>query len=216
MSKKTVIGFVQALTLFAFASAAQAVIIGFEGIAPAGGQTTETNSDNVFSGFNVRVPHGHYVDSAQGNPIRPSNGTDWLLHDHATGLSPNTPVTITRSGGGAFDFLSIDVSEWENTFTLGKTLTLTGFFQGGGSIISAIATDNVFGFETINVAGFTNLSSLDIIGSSATLGSCTGFSVCGSLAYDNVVVNAAAPEPSTLALMGLVIAGLGFRSRRAA
>ena len=194
---------------------ASAVVIDFEGIAPAGGQTTESGATRTFNGYDVVTQHGHYVDSAQGAATRPSNGTDWLLHDHADGLSPNTPVVITRSGGGAFDALGLDVSEWDNRFALGQTLTATGFFSGGGSIVANIVTDQVFGFETVALTGFTNLTTLWLIGSSANTGPCSGFTVCGSLAYDNIVVrDVVVPAPATAFMLGLSLLGLGAARRR--
>ncbi len=202
-----------AVAVFAFAGSANAVVIGFEGIATAGFQTTELNSTRTFSGFDVLVPHGHYQGRPFLQPPRPDSGSDWLLHDHATNLSPNQPVEITVSGGGVFNFTSIRASEWENTFALGQTMTLTGHFSGGGTIVANLVTDNAFGFETFVVAGFIGITQLDIIGSSATQGSCGGFAVCGSLGYDDIVVNAI-PLPPALLLYGTGLTVLGFMMRR--
>lgn len=209
-------GIAFATLILVAAQPASAFVIDFEDVAPASGQTTETNSTNVFGGFDVFVPHGHYMDS--NHPLvtggtRPDSGTDWLLHDHADGLAPNQPVVITMTGGGVFSVFSIDVSEWDSAFTLGQTLTATGHFQGGGTIVVNFVTDEAFGFETFNFLGFTNLIQLDLIGTSASLGPCTSFAVCGSLGYDNVVV-AAVAEPATFGLLLAGLAGLGFMRRR--
>ena len=202
-----------ACLLTAFSTQALAITIDFEGIAPGGSITTETNSTNTFNGFDVFVPHGHYVDSAAGGFA--SNGTDWLSHDHF-GAAANQPVIITESSGAAFDLVSVDASEWIANLGLGNTLTVTGYFQGGGTIVANFVTDLVFGFETFTFSNaWSNLIQIDLIGSSSNQGNCAGFTVCGSLGYDNVVVNLTdVPEPGTLALLGIGLAGLGFAARR--
>lgn len=180
---------------------AYAAVIDFEGIAAPGTQTTDDGTNRVFSGFNVFTPHGHYQDSAFNPGDRPTNGTDWLLHDHFDATA-NQPVVITVVGGGVFSLRSVDASEWENTFPLGQTLTITGHVQGGGTIIANLITDNVFGFQPFSFGNaWTNLTQVDLIGSNAfPFGSCSSATVCGSLGYDNVIVEAI-PEPTTLSLL---------------
>ena len=203
------------VAVLSFGRTTEAVTIDFEGIAPAGSQTTETNSTNTFNGFDVFVAHGHYVDSGQAIANRPSNGTDWLLHDHFPGGGSNEPVVVTRNGGGTFSVLSIDASEWESDFARPQTLTLTGHFNGGGTIVLDLRTDLLFGFQTFDLTGlgFTNLVQFDIFDSNADTGSCAGFTECGSLGYDNVVVSAV-PEPGTMALVAIGLGLLGLVRRR--
>ena len=88
-------------------------------------------------------------------------------------------------------------------------MTLTGRLFGGGTTVADPLTDNVFGFETFVVAGFTNLVQLDIIGSGSNLESCAGFAVCGSLGYDNIVASVV-PLPPALLLFGTGLTALGF------
>ena len=193
---------------FVFAGSANAALIDFEGIAAVNDQTTETGTTNTFNGFDVFVPHGHYQGLGFSLLVpRPSSDSDWLLHDD------NQPVEITVSSGGIFSVTSIDASEWENTFGGGHMLTLTGHFSGGGTIVADFMTDNVFGFETFFVAGFTNLIQLDIIGSTTTSGSCEGAAGCGSLGYDNIVASVV-PLPPALLLFGTGLTVLGFMMRR--
>ena len=138
------------------------------------------HSTTTFSGFDVFVGHGHYIDSTFVGFA--SNGTDWLMHDHYDLEAPNVPVTITRSGGGTFTFSSIDSSEWvQNLGVGGHTLTLTGHVQGGGVLVANFLTDNVFGFQTFSVGAWVNLVSLDIIGSSSNQGNCAGRAPCAAL-----------------------------------
>lgn len=217
MTTRRLIPTLAVVGVLASAGAAQAVIIDFEGVAAPGTQTTETNSTNTFNGFDVFVAHGHYQDSAFNPGNRPANGTDWLLHDHFPGGGSNQPVVITQNGGGVFSMLSIDASEWENAFVRPQTLTLTGHFDGGGQIVLDLLTDDVFGFQTFDLSGlgFTNLVQFDIFDSNATTGSCSGFSECGSLGYDNVVVSpGVVPEPGTVALLATGLGLLGLVRRR--
>ncbi|MFQ5765253.1 MAG: hypothetical protein ACE5GT_10000 [Rhodospirillales bacterium] len=209
----TLVAFCVMVVGFAFAGSANAALIGFEGIAAANTQTTETNSTNTFNGFDVFVPHGHYqgLGFLQPDPS-PSSGSDWLLHDHATGFAPNEPVEITVSGGGIFAVTSIDASEWDIAFGGGHTLTLTGHLSGGGTTMANFTTDDAFGFETFVVAGlagFDNLVQLDIIGNSSNLGPCVDLAVCGSLGYDNIVASVV-PLPPALLLFGTGLSALGF------
>ncbi len=214
----TLVTFCVMVVGLAFAGSANAALIGFEGIAAANMETIETNSTNTFNGFDVFVPHGHYegLGFLQPNPS-PSSGSDWLLHDYSLGFAADQPVEITVSGGGIFSVTSIDASEWDIDFGGGNTLTLTGHLSGGGMTVANFVTDNVFGFETFVVAGFTNLVQLDIIGSSSDLGLCAPpFAVCGSLGYDNIVASIV-PLPPALLLFGTGLAALGFmRWRRKA
>jgi len=71
------------------------------------------------------------------------------MHDHSDGNSPNQPVEIMISGGGLFNLYSLDISEWDSSFPLGQTLTVTGHLFGGGTVVTNINTDNIFGFDTI-------------------------------------------------------------------
>ncbi len=191
------------------AGASSAALIDFEGVATPNSQTTEESTNRVFSGFNVFVPHGHYQGVGFIPAERPSNGTDWLLHDHFSATF-GMPVVVTQVGGAAFSVQSIDASEWRNDFSLGQTLTLTGHLSGGGTIVQEFVTDDLFGFETFFLVGFGDIVQLDILGSSNN-------STFGTLGYDNIVVNGAVigvPEPMSLGLVAVALLGLGAARRR--
>lgn len=192
-----------------------AAVIHFEGVVAPNTQNTDDGTNRVFSGFNVFLPHGHYqgVGFLQPTP-RPSSGSDWLLHDHFSGTF-GQPWVLTQVGGAPFSIQSFQASEWDNSFTRGNVVTVTGALNGGGTISTTFTTDATFGFQTFTFGpGWNNLLSVSFV----DLNPDTGF---GKIGYDNVVVNAdpvVVPEPTSLSLFVLGSLGLATvwaRRRRA-
>ncbi|MPY72128.1 MAG: PEP-CTERM sorting domain-containing protein [Alphaproteobacteria bacterium] len=187
------------------AAPAGAAVIDMEGIAPAGSNSTENNSTQTFDGFNVFINHGHYWDSAQSGvgTFRPDNGTDFLLHDH------NTAVVVTKVGGGGFSIQSFDATFWDSSHNASGTspiISVIGLLNGGGSIGTSFAIDNVHAFETLMFgAGWDDVTQVSFV------------NVSGAMAYDNIVVDApaaAVPAPAALAAFGFGLAGMAALRRR--
>ncbi|HZV65688.1 MAG TPA: PEP-CTERM sorting domain-containing protein, partial [Telluria sp.] len=132
------------------------------------------------------------------------NGTDYFM-------AYNT-FTISSATAAPFKVNSLDLARW-NDYGNVTQATLTGYKVGGGTVTQVVNlnTGSNAGkqtgndFNTFVLSGFDNLSALTI--------SHDGYDY---LAMDNLVVNATTvPEPSSLALFGLAVAGCAFMRRRA-
>lgn len=117
-----------------------------------------------------------------------------------------TTTTMTRIGGGNFDFTSIDLAD---VYNLGSSVTLqfTFNYAAGGFASQSVTLDNSPGLQTFafNQSG---LSSVDWV----TTGGANGWNQ-----FDNVVVDAntaPVPEPETYAMMMAGIGVLGAVARR--
>ena len=119
-------------------------------------------------------------------------------------------VTLTKVGGGVFDFNSVDLTDIYNNYDgqLGGDVLFT-FFDGLNTTNQTVTIDALPGFQTFtfNRTGLVSLTFQAV--------------TTNEVQTDNFVLNAAAaavPEPATWALMlgGFGLAGAGLRRRRAA
>lgn len=137
------------------------------------------------------------------NPGCPSNGTTAFYAFNESG------ITIELAGGGLFSLASLDAAGTFTQMDRPLTLMLTGIGTGGTVTTTIFATpEDAETFTTYLLDGFTNLSSLTIMGGP----------VYPEFSIDNLVVTAAAvPEPASWALMigGLGVMGGAVRRRRA-
>ena len=196
---------ITAVALGLAATSSHAVIIDFN---------TGTAFPYSEEGFTVTTSSSGVVNFGGCAPACANNGTRNVFIG-ASGAS----VAISAVGGGVFSLLGFDIGELFQGMpaTWSSNIQVTGFLSGGGTFVSSFFLDGVHDgsggavdMQAFSPAGFANLTS-------ATFASLSG----GGFTLDNVNVVAGAttnvPEPGTLALLGLGLAGLlSARRRRAA
>ncbi len=181
-----------ALTLIPIKPAQAASLIDFEGLPQSGacGRSFKSISTN---GFDFTTGHSHIC-----NPSRVDlafNGTDWFAHDSTS------VITMTEASNSLFNFNSFDLAE----VFIGQgslSLTVTGFFSGGGSVSQVFVTDGIndgggslTDFETFALnSSFSNLTSVTFSGVNYGL--------------DNLVVNESVSVPETTNIAFLVLGTL--------
>ncbi|CAN7688815.1 PEP-CTERM sorting domain-containing protein [Pseudoduganella sp. LjRoot289] len=210
-----------ALVSIASAAPANATVITADGLAGTnmagnssvyygGSGTTYTNFGNAapaaVDGFKLQSTSNLlFITSTYGNntdtTTRAYNGTDFMM--------TSNKMTISSQTASPFSVQSLDLKDWDGYV---QNAVLTGYFSNGGSISTTLALNSTANmniaigndFTKYALSGFAGLSSFTIQGNTNNW-----------LAIDNIAVNSSAvPEPGTLAIFGLGLAGLAAVRRR--
>lgn len=179
-----------------------ALLIDFEdqGVAVGTQNNLASGVGFVSSGFNF-----------DPGPINTSGLNDLHIHNE-NGIGDNGSIhlgshddLVMSLTSGVFSIESLSFAG----FTTEGDLDVVGTFMGGGTISNLFTANGIADeYETFMFSGaWNNLTSLSFnyqgIGAN-------GFFV------DDILVNAAVPEPSIISLFGLGLLGLGFAHRRKA
>ena len=155
-------------------------------------ESTPTSSASslafISDGVSFSTTGFHGVTNLSG--FGASNGTHFLVY-----LATNSySESVSMANQSLFSLSSIDLGGWYNFGPDTQTLTVTGFFQGGGTVTSQLSILPT-SFSTYMLNGFNNLQSFQL-----------GSLDRGYVAIDNIIATPV-PEPETCALM---LAGLGL------
>jgi hypothetical protein len=206
---------VGALVLAGSVGSARAATITFEdqGFVPMLPFNAEPRNGDLTSGgflFDMAGPNPIY--QLANNSANINNGTTYLVTEGSPSL-----VTFSRVGGAPFALNSLDYAKWQGPTIAAATITVTGHRADNTTVMTTLSpvgdfTPGGLGTDFQKAAfgaDWTNLASVDLLGTGATSGSLNYFAI------DNVVVdNATVPEPGTLSLLGLASAYVIRRRNR--
>ena len=195
-------------------SAARAAVIGFQALEHGGtGQQVVPGTGKFYSeagyDFTSDAPVHNLATwgTASGNYF----GSTALWNGDGTGVTGIT--RLTRTDGGAFDLLSIDIAELNLAGAGIAGVTFEAVFSGGGTTSANFTTDgdrttgDLSSFQTFAFTGFTDIVSVSWL------------QVTPFIQFDNVTVHNAAdiPEPRAVALfLAAAVLTLALAGRRRA
>jgi hypothetical protein len=156
-----------AVSLFGFApmiSASEAAIVDFQDSGGTFINNRVSGQAGSFTdqGLTFATAQGYMytVDGSLGSPEGVNNGSNFLIDGYGSSYGYGS-TTITNAAGRPFSVNSIDlgISYYGSS---PQQITLLGHVSGGGTVTDPVTINNA-SFVTFNLAGFRNLTSLDIL-----------------------------------------------------
>lgn len=123
---------------------------------------------------------------------RGGTGGLWVL--------PNAPLRVAPTNGGLFTLSSLDHGTLDGLIAIPPTSLLVEGFLSDNTLLTELLDLGLQ--KSFSFTGWTGLASLR-------------FTANGDFVLDNLALTAV-PEPASWALVGLALAGLGWRTRRGA
>ena len=185
------------------AGSAQASIVNLEGVTSC----YDLDCNNV-QGFDFSFFAAGWGVSDDGNNYFNRNGrsaSEGLVGARGARDATSTLyVSMTQSGGGAFDLGQLDMATGYSGFAGNAMIEVIGSLSGGGQISELIEVSSAW--NTFFLTGFTGVTEVTFLTRNAVAG----------VSIDNLNSEGrgTVPEPGSLALIGLGLAGLIERRRR--
>ena len=187
------------LTLVLAVGSTNAAVIDFEDIAVSAGSQSVAG-DRISGGFtfDLSTDHSHLAN----NIFDGNSGSTFLVTDDFNG---DNDLTMSAIGGSAFSLSSFELGEFDSVGGFATTIDLVGTLLGGGSLTASFTLDGISStsgsnnFETFTLSGWDNLVSVNFNASAGAGGK--------YWAIDNIDT-ASVPEPTSIALLGLGLAGI--------